>query len=407
MDRAILHLDMNAFFASVEQRENPALRGKPVVVVGGLGRRGIVLTASYEARPFGIKTGMLLYEARRLCPAVIPVAGNFKTYVEASRRLFPILEKFSHKVEMGSCDEAFLDITEARVPVDWDGARDTARELQKAVQRELGLPCSVGVAPNKLLAKLASEMKKPQGLTLIRPGDVAALLKDLPVERLCGIGPQLTRSLGELGVLACGELAAMPFETLYTRFGVWGHWLKLMGQGRDDSPVARVDAPETVKSVGHATTFPKNTRDPELLKAYILLLCEKVGARLRRHGLAGREVSLAVRGADFQTRVRHRALGEAVFTDESIYATAKGLLGLWLPLAQPVRLVGVTVGRVGPLRGQRSLFDEMERPRRLAETMDRLNARFGKGAIVRARTALARKSGVLDPPVPPALRAVL
>ncbi|HNF60063.1 MAG TPA: DNA polymerase IV, partial [Elusimicrobiota bacterium] len=300
--RVVLHLDMNAFFASVEQRENPALRGKPVVVVGGLGRRGIVLTASYEARPYGIKTGMLLYQAQALCPTLVPVAGDFRKYVEASKKLFPVLERFTEKVEMTSCDEAFLDVTEARRPPDWDRARDTAARLQREVAEELSLPCSIGVAPNKLLAKLASEMKKPRGLTVIRPPEVEALLADLPVDALCGIGPRMKKNLAALGVRTCGQLGAMDFETLYPRFGVWGHWLKRMGRGEDDAPVARVDAVDTVKSVGHATTFPANTRDPEVLRAYVMYLSEKVAARLRRYGLAGREVALTVRDADFKTR---------------------------------------------------------------------------------------------------------
>jgi DNA polymerase-4 len=210
-----------------------------------------------------------------------------------------------------------------------------------------------------------------------------------------------------MGVRTCGELGAMNFETLYTRFGVWGHRLKRMGQGEDDAPVARVDAIESVKSVGHATTFPANTRDPELVRAYIYLLSEKVGARLRRQGLAGREISLTVRDADFKTHTHHHALGDVLFTDEAIYAAANGLLSQFLPLGRPVRLVGVTVARVEPLSGQRTLFDEVERPRKLAATLDQLNARFGKGTVRHARTLLATKEGVLSPPVPPALRAAL
>lgn len=405
MDRVILHLDMNAFFASVEQRENPALRGKPVVVVGGLGRRGIILTASYEARPYGIKTGMLLHQAQALCPTLVPVAGDFRKYVEASKSLFPLLERFTEKVEMTSCDEAFMDITEARRAPDWDRALQTAAAVQRLVGEELSLPCSIGVAPNKLLAKLASDMKKPRGLTRILPTEVEGLLAPLPVESLCGIGPRMKKNLEVLGVRTCGQLAAMDFETLYTRFGAWGHWLKRMGRGQDDAPVARVDAVDTVKSVGHATTFPANTRDPDVLKAYVMFLSEKVAARARRYRLAGREVVLTVRDADFKTRTHHRALGEAIFTDDAIFAAAVGLLTEKERLEKPVRLVSMCLARLEPDGGQPSLFKESERPRKLAETLDRLNARYGKGTVGRARSALAKKHGVLSPPVPPALRA--
>lgn len=402
--RVVLHVDMNAFFAAVEQKARPELRGKPIVVVGGLGRRGIVLTASYEARPFGVKTGMVLFRAQALCPGLIAVEGRFSAYVEASRRIFAVLQTFTERVEMSSIDEAFLDVTDPRFAGDDAWARRRGAELQSAIHREVGLPCSVGVAPNKLLAKLASEMKKPNGLTMIRPEDVEVLFAKTPVDALCGIGKKMAQALKGLGIQTCAQLGAADFETLYTRFGVWGHWLKRMGQGVDDSPVARTDAPDEAKSVGHSTTFPADTKDPDLVRAYLLHLSEKVGARLRRYGREGREIALTLRNGDFKTRTVHHALAYAIQTDESIYQEADRLFQRFLPLRQPVRLVGVSVARLESPGGQLSLFETANPSGRLAATVDRLNAKYGKGTVTRARTALAKKHGILNPPIPPAYR---
>ena len=403
-DRVVLHVDMNAFFAAVEQKARPELRGKAVVVVGGLGRRGVILTASYEARAFGVKTGMVLSRARALCPQLIPVEGRFSDYVNASRKIFTVLQSFTERVEMSSIDEAFLDVTDPRFGGDATWGRQRGAALQTAIHREVGLPCSVGVAPNKLLAKLASDMKKPNGLTVIRSEDVPVLFARTPVEALCGIGKKMTEALKKMGVQTCAQLGAADFETLYTRFGAWGHWLKRMGQGLDDSPVARVDAIDEAKSVGHSTTFPADTADPELVRAYLLHLAEKVGARLRRYGREGREITLTVRDGDFKTRTVHRTLSVPVRTDEAIYQEADRLFQRFLPLRRAIRLVGVSVGSLDVPGGQLTLFDTAKNPDRLAETVDRLNAKYGKGTVTRARTALAKEHGLLIPPIPPVIK---
>jgi DNA polymerase-4 len=395
--RLILHVDMNAFFASVEQRSNPCLRGRPLVVCGDPARRGIVLTASYEARPYGVKTGMLVREARALCPNLEVVAGDWDKYMESSREIFTQLTVFSPHVEMTSCDEAYVDVTDSG----WAGAESLAHAVQSRLAETPGLPCSVGVAPNKLLAKLASEMKKPRGVTVVRPETVADLMARTPVEALCGIGGRMKRHLNALGIETCGQLGAAPFETLYTRFGVTGHWLKRMGQGLDDSPVQRLDADQAAKSMGHATTFPADISDPELVKGYLLHLCEKVGARLRKAGRAGREVSFTLRDARFFTVSRRLTLGEPVAEDEAVYGAALRIFTSFLPLRRAVRLVGVTVSGLEPRGGTPSLWPELERGRRAAEIQDRLNARYGPGTLTRARTLLARRRGLLAPPIPP------
>lgn len=400
MGRIVLHIDMNAFFASVEQRDRPALSGRPVAVVGGAGRRGLVLTASYEARAFGVKTGLRLFEARLLCPSLIAVPGRHEAYSAASRALWPFLTVLTDRVEMCSVDEAYLDITDPRRGADWDWAREQARLLQKRIEDTLRLPCSVGVAPNKLLAKLASEIKKPRGLTVVLPASVGPLLARTPVEALCGIGKKTARTLAGLGLRTCADLGNADEELLRTRFGVWGHELRRMGRGEDDAPVARMDAETTVKSVGHSVTFPEDTADPERLLAYLLWLSEKVGVRLRRQGQRGREVVVTLRSSDFVTRSVHRTLDRSVHNDMDIYAVARGLLGEFLPLRRPVRLAGVAVRRLTGDPVQRDFFTDTEKPDRLNAAMDRLRARFGKGVVSRARAVVARKANEVKSPGP-------
>jgi DNA polymerase-4 len=430
--RVVLHVDMNAYFTSVEQRANPLLRGKPVVVVGDMHRRSVVLTASYEARPFGVRTGWLLREALAVCPGLIPVQSDPEKYRAASEEIRETLLRFSDRVEMTSCDEAFLDVTpasgearphdggrpasgEARPhekgrPASGDGVAEEAalwkigeaqaRRLQDAVLRDVGLPCSVGVSPNKLLSKLASDHKKPNGITVLRPSELPAFLEDTPVEALCGVGLRLKESLGEMGLRTCGELGRADFERLYTRFGIWGHWLKRMGQGLDDAPVARADAPETVKSVGHSMTFSRNTDDPEVLKGYLLHLVEKVGRRLRRGGWAGRCVSVWVRFADFTGAGKQALSKEPTDDDGEVYRRAVRVLEGLGPLPKPVRLVAVSVSSLERAGGGGYLLEELEKDRRRSRAMDRINGKYGDKTLRRARVALAEKHGLLEGAMP-------
>jgi DNA polymerase IV len=400
--RVVLHLDMNAFFVSVERLGNPHLRGRPAAVVGDASRRGIVLTASYEARAFGVKTAMLLAEARALCPGLRIVASNPDKYQDMSERIFEAVRPLSDRVEMTSCDEAYLDATHDAP--DWSAAERAARDLQAKIRGELGLPCSVGAAPNKLLAKTASESKKPDGITVVRPEDAAGFLRDRPVRDICGVGARLEEQLAGLGVRTCGQLGAADEETLYARFGIWGHWLKRMGNGVDDSPVARLCDPESVKSVGHSTTFPRNTRDPEVLKGYLMWLCEKVARRLRAGGFAGRTVSLTVRYADFETVGRQAGLREAVNDEGAIYAACARLLEKPGPPPRAVRLLGVSVSSLEREPENRFLFDELGKRRRAAAAVDALNARFGQTAVGRARTKTAERAGVFKSAMPAFLR---
>lgn len=369
----IMHIDMNAFFASVEQRSNPALRGKPVAVVGSA-KRTVVTTASYEARAFGVKTGMNRHEARSVCPHIIFVEGDNRKYIDTSVRVLDIIKGFSPKVEVYSIDEAFVDISGTR-PI-FGPPEALGALLKKKIREELGLTCSVGVAGNKLLAKLASGMQKPDGLVVIREGDVEGLLRDLPVGELWGIGPRLTAHLGAMGVRTCGELGRFPASLLRRRFGIIGERLKLMGLGVYDSPVAGDGEEEEAKSVGHSMTLPADVSDKYAIKRYLLKLSEMVGARARRYGLRGRKVSLTLRYPDFHTFTRQTTLHGHTNDTRVIYRAAKGILS-GTRLRSAVRLIGVSISDVVSSPFQLELFEGDRKRERLLSAVDSINGHFG------------------------------
>ncbi|HAH08266.1 MAG TPA: DNA polymerase IV [Elusimicrobia bacterium] len=396
MSRVVLHLDMNAYFASVEQKANPALRGRPVAVVGDLKRRSIVLTASYEARAFGVKTGNLYWDARRLCHGLIPVVGDPRKYVAQTREIVRVLEDYSDQVEVASIDEGYLDVTGSLKLFKTDGL-GVARRLQARIKDELGLPCSVGAAPNKLLAKLASGLRKPMGLYEIRPEDVAGLLAELPVEELCGIGPRLKESLNRLGIRTCGQLGAAPLDLLQAEFGFWGYWMRRWGRGEDESPVRRSTELEAVKSVGHSTTLPQDTSDPEVVRSFMLLLAEKVGVRLRRGGLMGRTVSASCRYDDFRGFSKSRTLDEPLCDGPALCGVALDILHEMRP-ERPLRQLGVCVSSLVLQESPPFLLEHLEKGRLAAQAMDEVNEEFGRGTLKRAGVLEAERFGVLEAP---------
>lgn len=396
----VLHVDMDAYFASVEQKANPRLRGKPVVVVGDLNRRSIVLTASYEARAFGIKTGNLYWEARRLCPAVIAVIGDPRKYAALSARLMEILEGFSDQVEVVSVDEAYLDVTGSLRLFQADGEK-MARLVQGRIDEALGLPASVGAAPNKILAKLAAGMRKPRGVFEIKPAAALGLLETLPVSELCGIGPRLTESLKAMGILTCGQLSAASLQRLQERFGVYGVWMRNWSRGQDDSPVRSSGEAEPVKSVGHSTTLPRNTEDPKIIEAFFLMLSDKVAARLRRGGFMGRTITATARTDDFKTVSRSVTLSEPHADGSEIYRVAMEIFSTRLRPSRPVRLLGVSVSRLVSADGASFLLECLEKTRRLTGVLDEVNAKYGARTLRRAQVLQAERFGFLEPPIPP------
>lgn len=377
---------MNAFFASVEQRAAPSLRGKPIAVVGSK-HRGVILSPSYEARAFGVKTGMTYGEAKKACSHITLVPADSSKYSHACEGLIEIWKDFTPLVEMFSIDEAFLDVTGCDA-LFGDPVRIAIR-IKERVWNEAGLTCSIGIGPNKLLAKLGSDMQKPDGLVLISPEDVADVLENLPVKELCGIGPNLTLALAAMGVRTCGELGRTPLRLLTARFGVVGERLHDMGLGLDDDPViplAQHDE-EASKSMGHSMTLDEDCSDMAMIERHILQLSEKVGRRLRRGSYTGRTVSLTLRYADFHTFSKQKRLHHAVNHGLDIYAAAVALLRE-IRLKEAVRLVGVSISSLERNMRQVPLFVEDRKQTFIAEAMDEINDQYGEFSVTWGTLAL-------------------
>ncbi|MBP1704589.1 MAG: dinB [Chloroflexi bacterium] len=375
----ILHVDLDAFFAAVEQRDRPELRGRPVIVGGAPGSRGVVSAASYEARRFGVRSAMPLRTAAALCPDGVFVPVNGRKYRHASGLVMDILRRFTPRIEQISIDEAFLDVAGSEALF---GPPPTiAVAIKEAVRAEVGLTVSVGVASTKLVAKVASDLRKPDGLVVVPAGQEAAFLAPLPISRLWGVGPQTQAVLAELGADTIGELAAMPVDALVRRLGQHGAELHDRALGIDPSPVSGDVA---AKSVSHEHTFSTDTTDQEKIEATILALAEGVAERLRHGGVRASTVTVKVRDSTFRTVTRQRRLAIPTDLAEPIYRTA-------LELARPeirgrrIRLVGVAgSGLEEP--AQLALFAEEDpRRRRVAEAADSIRSRFGRRSVTRAR----------------------
>jgi len=376
--RTILHIDMNAFFASVEQAMNPALRGKPVAVIGSA-KRTVITTSSYEARRYGVKTGMAVWEAKRCCPDLILVVGNNRRYTHTSAGIIRMMLDYTPLVEVFSIDEAFMDVTGSlRL---FGSAENIAMLLKSRIRHRFGITCSIGIAPNKMLAKLASDMEKPDGLTIIGPDMVAGVLEKIPVSDMCGIGRKTERQLRLLGITSCGELGRFPVEILTKRFGIVGECLHRMGKGLDDTPVVPAEQAEPVKSVGHSMTLEQDIERREDILKYLLQLSEMVGRRARRYGVSGRTVRLQVRYADFFSSFgKQRTLPLFVSLSDDIYRAAVGILDS-VTLEQPVRLLGVCLSGLRHEGEQLPLFNEARKKQSVARAMDEVNDRYGEFSV--------------------------
>jgi DNA polymerase-4 len=379
----VLHVDMDAFYASCELRTRPDLVGKPVII-GGDGSRGVVTTATYEARAYGIHSAMPMSRAKRLCPQVIVLPPNFTLYSEVSAGVMAIFRDITPLVEPLSLDEAFLDVAGAIRRLGPPAV--IAESIRSRVHDEQGITCSVGVASTKFVAKLASTRAKPDGLLVVPSDRVIAFLHPLPVGALWGVGEKTEESLTRLGLRTVGELAHTPLDTLVRALGpALGEHLAALSWGRDPR---HVQAPEAEKSIGNEETFPRDIDDPDVIRRELLRLSEKVAARLRQQGYAGRTVVLKVRFADFRTITRSRTLTSHTDVGRDIYRTVRELYeALGLQRAR-LRLVGVRVEGLleAELAPRQMLLDEPELGWREAEqAVDRATARFGRGSVRPAR----------------------
>ncbi|MCX7780549.1 MAG: DNA polymerase IV [Negativicutes bacterium] len=378
MQRWIIHIDMDAFYAAVEQRDNPELKGKPVII-GGAGNRGVVSTASYEARKFGVRSAMPMVQARRLCPQGIYLFPDHRKYARISAQIHAILDAFSPLVEPLALDEAFLDVSGMELIAADPVA--IARQIKRRIRDELGLTASAGVAPNKFLAKLASDLGKPDGLFVIRPGEEQKVLAALPIKRLWGVGDATAAILAQLRIQTIGDLARMNPENLARRLGKAAYELWQLANGIDHRPVIADNDP---KSVGKELTFEHDLHYREEMLAHLLALSEKVGWRLRRLGVAGRTITLKVRFGSFRTITRSRTLPEPTCLDDIIYATVREIL-TQTALPEGVRLLGVTVSHLSAGISQTGLFIAEEQGKKLAvySAIDKLKERFGESIVRR------------------------
>lgn len=379
MERIVLHIDMDAFFASVEQRDHEEYRGKPVIV-GGLGPRGVVSTASYEARKFGVHSAQAMAIARRLCPNAIFLHPDHTRYSDVSRQIFSILSRFSPVIEQLSIDEGFLDLTGMERLM--ENPRVYGEEIKRAVREETGLTASVGIAPNKFLAKLASDLEKPDGLVVIRPEDAEKVLAPLPVNRIFGVGKKTEARLAALGFRTIGQLAAADRGKLVQALGNrMASQLLALAHGLDDRPV---EPRRAAQSIGREETFDEDISSREEAERVLLALSEEIGWRLRRKGLFARTITLKVRLGSFDTFTRQQTLPEPVAYDEDIFREAQTLFRAFpMPPGQGIRLLGVSAGNLSE-GGEVSLFDDHEKKDRLYGAIDSLKRRFGEGVVTRA-----------------------
>ena len=396
--RTILHVDMNAYFASVEQASNPLLRGKPIAVGGGTGgKRTVVAACSYEAKAKGVKNAMPSWEAQKICPELIMVAGDMNKYIYTSIKIMDLLREYTPLVEVFSIDEGFMDVTDTRER--FGGAVAIAKEIKKRIRERFRLTCSIGISYNKLMAKLAGEIKKPDGLTVLRPEDIPGKIKDLPVSDLCGVGGKMEKYLAAIGIKTFLDLNRYPREKLVKRFGaVYGEQLYLMGQGRDDSAVLSGQVEEEAKSMGHSYTLPRLTADLNEVKGYLLRLAEQVGRRLRRDHYKGNVVHVSLGFKDFKFWSKQKKIEDHLDDGYEIYKVAEKILDA-NPFGGPFRFAGVSLSNLVHNADQMSLIEQNESAKMILKSVDEINDRYGEFTVERAaimNTVLQKKAGMVS-----------
>ncbi|MBI2550969.1 DNA polymerase IV [Candidatus Uhrbacteria bacterium] len=380
--RRILHIDFNSFFASVEQQANPTLRGKPIGVTGKRTERSVVAAASREAKALGVKTAMSTWEAKKICPSIILVPGDPEKYAHIHYTFNRILRRYSDKVEVFSVDECFVDITDETTD-DLD-AIAIAQRIKTDLRAQCGelITASVGIAPNKLLAKLASERIKPDGLTLVHEEEAVPFIDQSELQDLCGIGPRIAKRLETIGVTDFPSLRACSSTLLVRAFKKYGWWLYQAARGIDHSPV--ITESEDPKSVGHSHTLPADTWDANAMRRYLLLMCDRVAYRLRRDGFIAGRISAYVRYGDFSSDGKQHRSNEPTANGLTLFKQAWNLLETIRDDQKPVRLLGISASDLVRAKEPVGLFPKDQKLTKLLPALDRLQTRYGTGAWTRA-----------------------
>lgn len=378
--RTIIHVDMDAFYASVEILDNPELKGKPVVV-GGTSDRSVVSAASYKAREYGIHSAMATVKARKLCPDAIFMPVRMKRYREVSNKIMAIFHRFTPLVEPISLDEAFLDVTSSTNL--FGKGPDIAKQIRKMITEETGLTASAGVASSKLVAKIASDLQKPNGLTIVEAGQEKDFLAELPIKKLWGAGKKTIHSLTQFDIETIGELAALPEKILVAKFGKHGRHLYLAANGIDDRPVIPT---REAKSIGHEETFSEDITDLAVIKQELLELATRVGERLRRHGRLGKTITVKIKFHDFSACSRSTTLADPTNDTRKIFQQGSILLEKTQAGSKPVRLAGISVSNLSePVSTyQQNLFDNAQQHQKnqeLNKAVDKINRMFGEKTI--------------------------
>jgi DNA polymerase-4 len=383
-NRIIIHIDMDAFFASVEQAENSGLKGKPIAISGNVESRSVVSAASYEARRYGVHSAMPLKMAKKLCPNLILIQGDMAKYARISKELVSLYYDFCPAIEYYSIDEVFMDFS--YTVKDFDEAEKVGNKIRKEVKDRFHITCTVGVSYNKLLAKLASKLAKPDGLMVIRREEAGKILDSLPVGRITGIGKKTENALlNSFSVKTVGELKEIPIKALTRVFHSYGKFLYNAARGIDDSPVITPMEEEEAKSIEHSITFPLDTDKTDYIKSVLELLSEKVGSRIREHHFFSTVITLTVRYADFTTKTHRKTIVETN-SDKKIYETAVLLFDELYIKGRKVRLLGISAS--GFSKDNSSLLfkdKEEEKDQKIEETMDSIRKRFGFYSVNRGR----------------------
>lgn len=406
MNKIILHLDFNSFFASVEQQANPFLRGKPIAVAGkgkhsidvaaahksqarfkinqADYQRTVVTTASIEAKRRGVKTAMSSVEAKRICPELIIIPGDPHKYSQVTERFLTILKRYADSVEQFSTDEAFADLTIAGG--DYFGATLLAQRIRDDIRREIGSYCtaSIGIAPNKLAAKLACESVKPNGLTVVRQDQLEAFVRSCDLEAICGVGPRIATRLHEMGIVSTATLQKTPLPQLVHEFKSYGHFLYLAARGIGDDEV--IENEEPPKSIGHSYTFPHDLRSPKEIKKNLLALCDKVAWRMRRDGYIATRLSVYVRYQDFGGIGTERRYKEPMADGLDLFRNAWRLVETARNPNYGIRLLGVSASGIVHAEMPKSLFPKPEKMKSVLKSLDAIQTRYGSGIWQRAAT---------------------